>query len=340
MGDNTMFTIGKPKHRLAAASMLLAAALLVPALFTGCTKSKEKVLIYTSAEDYRVEYLTQRLSETFPNYDITIEYMSTGNHAAKLLAEGTATDCDISYDLEYGYMAQLDALGEFADLSGYDMSIYAEDTVVSKDYIIEYRNGGAIIINPAVLKAKGLDEPTSYADLLKDEYKGLISMPNPTASGTGYMFLKALVNEWGEDAAFEYFDKLTPNILQYTSSGSGPVNALLQGEVAIGLGMTGQAVTKINEGSDLKIVYFEEGSPYGLYGQAIIKGKETKKAVKEVFDFLINTYNYENNEKFFPEKIYKDKDYVVANYPTNIVYSDMSNNTIEEKTRLLEKWKY
>ena len=59
----------------------------------GCGKKEDQgIVIYTSAEDYRVEYLTQRLNEEFPDYDITIEYMSTGNHAAKLLAEGTKTE--------------------------------------------------------------------------------------------------------------------------------------------------------------------------------------------------------------------------------------------------------
>ena len=84
------------------------------------------------------------------------------------------------------------------------------------------------------LEEKNLAVPTSYADLLKPEYKGLVSMPNPKSSGTGYMFLKSLVNAWGEEEAFAYFDQLAENILQFTSSGSGPVNALVQGEAAIG----------------------------------------------------------------------------------------------------------
>lgn len=321
--------------------IMITCAVLMHCILAGCSaKEDNHVVIYTSAEDYRVEYLTQRLSEEFPDYNITIEYMSTGNHAAKLLAEGTKTECDISYDLEYGYLAQLDAEGYLADLSEYDKSIYMEDTAVSDNYIIEYRNGGAIIMNQKLLKEKGLSEPQSYEDLLKPEYKGLISMPDPKASGTGYMFLKSLVNEWGEEEAFAYFDDLTENILQYTSSGSGPVNALLQGEAVIGLGMTGQAVIQFNEGADFKIVYFEEGSPYSLYGQTIIKGKESRQCVKDVFDFLIQIYNKENNELFFPEQIYKDYAPVIENYPTDIKYSDMSNNTIEEKERLLERWKY
>lgn len=306
----------------------------------GCGSQKEKILIYSSGEDYKIEYMQKRLDEEFPEYEIIVEYQSTGNHAAKLLSEGAETECDITHDLEYGYMEKLDELGIFADLSEFDTSIYVDDVIQSKNYLPEARVGGAIIVNTDVLKEKGLAKPTCYEDLLKPEYKGLISMPNPKSSGTGYIFLKGLANAWGEDATFKYFDKLTENILQYTSSGSGPVNALIQEEVAIGLGMTSQAVTQINEGASLEILFFEEGSPYTIYGQAIIAGKEQREPVREVFDFMINTLNYECVENFYPEKLYKNIDYVIENYPENITYSDMSNNGIEEKEHLLERWTY
>ena len=309
-------------------------------LLCGCGNKKEEIIIYTSVEDYVVEDLDARLKEKFPNYSITIEYMSTGNHAAKLLAEKTDTECDIIYDLEFAYLTQLDNNGILADLSDYNSDIFCDDLVESTNYLPHTRCGGCVILNTELLKQKGLAEPTCYEDLLKPEYKGLISMPSPKSSGTGYMFLKSLVNEWGEEKALEYFDNLTTNILQYTSSGSGPVNALLQNEAAIGLGLTAQAVLQINDGAPLKVLYFEEGSPFTIYGQAIIKGKEEKEPVKEVFDYLVNTYAYVYNEKFGPEKLFKDKDYVIENYPTNISYSDMKNNTIEEKERLLALWKH
>ena len=321
-------------------SLLLTLAMVLSLVLTGCGGGKERILIYTSVEDYVVEDMNARLSEAFPDYDITVEYVSTGSHAAKLLTEGRNSECDITYDLEYAYMEQLAQAGVLADLSSYDRSIYMEDTVASNYYLVQCRVGGAIILNTEVLQEKGLAEPTSYADLLKPEYKGLISMANPKSSGTGYMFYKSMVNAWGEDKAVQYFNDLTPNILQYTSSGSGPVNALLQKEVAIGFGMTSHAVTQINEGAKLKIVYFEEGSPYTMYGQSIIAGKEERESVKEVFDFLVKTYSYELNEKFFPEQMFKDKVFSVKNYPQNIVYSDMSGNTIEAKEHLLSLWNH
>ncbi len=210
----------------------------------------------------------------------------------------------------------------------------------SKYYIPEYRNGGAIVINPSVLEKKNLSIPTCYDDLLKPEYEGLISMSNPVSSGTGYMFLLSMVNNRGEEAAFSYFDSLAKNILQFTSSGSGPINALIQEEAAIGLAITGTAVTAINDGANLELLFFEEGSPYALYGQGIISGKESRPEVKEVFDFLHNTYSYENCEKFFPEPIFKDKAFKVDNYPSNIIYSNMSGDTSETKEHLIGKWKY
>ena len=310
-----------------------------PAVTTANTPTDNRVVIYSGAEEYRNEYFLKRLTEQFPDFNITIEYMPTGNLAAKLAAEGTDTDMDIFYDLDFSYAGLVEQY--LADVSSYDQSSFVDDCKVeSGRYLAATRNGGAIIINPDVLKAKGLDEPTSYQDLLKPEYKGLISMPDPKSSGTGYMFVKSLVNAWGEEQAFEYFNALADNILQFTSSGSGPVNALVQGEAAIGLGMTAQAVTAINDGANLKILFFEEGSPYSLYGYAMPEGKQNRKCVKDVFDFFYSTLVMEDKELYYPEQVFVNQVNNIENYPTDIPYADMSGNTTAEKTRLLENWEY
>lgn len=323
------------------AALLLAVCTAMP-IFTSCAgKSENQVIIYTAAEDYRVKSMQDSLNAKFPDYDIRVEYMTTGNLAAKSLSEKANTEADILYDVEYSYLSKMDKEGVLANLDGkYDMSKYTDDAVISNNYIPESREALAIIINEDILKQKNLKEPESYQDLLDPQYKGLISMANPKSSGTGYSVLLSLVNAMGEKEAIDYFDKLTPNMLEYTSSGAGPVNALSNGEVAIGIGMTFQGVKKINEGSHFKIKYFKEGSPFALYGQAIIKGKETRPAVKAVFDYLVDTFEIENCKNFCPEKILKDKDFATKNYPTDIKYADMKNNTPENKEHILSLWKY
>ena len=327
-------------------NMMKRAILLALALVMGlsclslaaCSK-KETIVIYTSAESFRIDYMNQRMKEQFPQYDIRIDYKSSGDQANLMKAAGKNVECHITHDLEYGNAADLVSLGVFADLTGViNYSGFVEDTVVSNFYAPELRNGGAIILNMDVITEKGLDEPTCYEDLLDPQYKGLVSMPNPKTSGTGYMFLLSLVNAWGEEEALQYFTALSENILAFESSGSGPVNKLITKEVAVGFGMISHAVQQINAGDNLKILVFEEGAPYSLYGQAVIAGNESNPAVMEVFNFLANDLTLEMCERFYPEKLYKDKDFTIKNFPTDITYSDMSNNTPERKTQLLGKW--
>ncbi len=329
------------KKFLSVMASALLLAVCVP--FSACD-NREKILIYTSCEDYTMEYLDECMKKDFPDYKVEIEYMATNNIAARVIEEGESSDCDIIFAQEYGYLAQMANAGVLAKLADlYDYSVYLEDTLESdaKDYLLPaLRVGGGVIINNNVLQRERLEKPTSYSDLLDEKYKGLVSMPSPKSSGTGYMFYLSLVNEMGEAAALEYFDNLTPNVLAYTTSGSGPVNALVSREAAVGFGMLSQAVEKINSGvNELEILFFDEGAPFNLYGNAIVKGKENRSAVKEVMDYLYSTFTDAVCAKFYPEPVLKDKQYTLPNFPKNINYSDMKNNTLTRKEDLLAKWK-
>ena len=320
----------------------IAMVLLLTAIAVSCKKADNTdVIIYTSTEDFRTEHMQQLLKERFPDYDITLQVLSTGNHAAKLKAEGTQTEADIILNLETGYLEGLQDI--LADLSAHNLSEFLPELVpASKRYLPWDKSSGAIIINRSKLEGAGLPIPASYQDLLNPIYKGLISMPNPKTSGTGYMFLVSLINAWGEDAAFAYFDGLAQNILQFTTSGSGPVNALIQGEVAIGLGMTLTAVNAINNrGVPLELLFFAEGAPSITTGFGIIKGKEARPVVKEVFEFAMTKLVRDDKELYCPEPIFKNQPNNIANYPRSIPYANMDGvYDLSLKERLLEKWKY
>ena len=320
---------------------VIAVILIFVLLLSGCAEKggKESVTIWTSGEDYKNEYYLSELQKKFPNYDITLEYMNSSTIAAKVIGEKDKCTCDIVLSEEYGYLEQ--ASEYLAELKDFDFSLFLDEIVpASHKYSPEVKNGGCVIVNKTVLREKNLPAPTCYDDLLDPMYKDLISMPSPNSSGTGYMFLRQLTNEWGEDEAFAYFEKLTENILQYTSSGSGPVNALVQGEVAIGLGMTSQAVVEKNQGVDLDILFFEEGSPYSMYGNAVLAGSAGRKSVMEVFNYLATELCRGNNEKFFPDQVFKDFAPSVEGFPANIKYGNMANDTLSEKERLQNRWTF
>ena len=320
----------------------LTLALILLGIGVSCKKGdNNRVIIYTSTEDFRTEHMQNLLRENFPDYNISMQVLSTGNHAAKLKAEGTKTEADIILNLETGYMEGLQDI--LADLSSYDISEFIPEMVPpSRRFLPWDKSSGAIVVNRSRLESLGLPVPASYRDLLNPIYRGLISMPSPKTSGTGYMFLVSLINAWGEDEAFAYFDGLAENILQFTTSGSGPVNALIQGEVAIGLGMTLTAVNAINSrGIPLELHFFEEGAPSITTSFGIILGKETRPAVREVFEFAMTRLVKDDKELFCPEPVMLNQVNNIANYPKTIPYAEMDGvYDLDLKEKILEKWRH
>lgn len=307
----------------------------------GCSgRSESTVVIYSCAEGVRNESLLAAMHDRFPSYDIRLRYIPTGNCAAKLKMEGAQSEADIVLGLEGGYLKQV--ADQFEELSASDASRYCADLVDADNRFFPFsRESACVAINETTLSERGLDVPRSYEDLTDPAFRGLVTMPNPKSSGTGYNFVKSLVNAWGEDAAFDYFDRLADNVYQFTSSGSGPVNALVQGEAAVGLGMTFQAVSEINQGVPLRVLFFGEGAPWAVYGLGIVRGKGERAVVREVFDWLATEGVRIDNETYVPDQVLVDFKAKIPNYPTDIVYADMTGVTDpDEKQRLLSKWKY
>jgi len=176
--------------------MSLLTVVLCFSLLPACSRKKKTITIYTAAEDHCMELAQEMLTEKFPEYDIQQTYIDTGSLAAKLAAEGKDSDADIILELETSYLEKCS--GSLAQLDSIDFSVYTEDLVpASRKYVPAVRMSGAIIIDPIALEEKNIPVPTSYDDLLKPEYQGLISMPNPKSSSTGYIFLLNLINEQG-----------------------------------------------------------------------------------------------------------------------------------------------
>lgn len=298
------------------------------------------IIVYSSMEQFRNDELQQQLNEKFPDLHVFVMYMPTAKAAARIRVEQENTDADIVVNLETAYLEMIkDELAESSQFSNLE---YIEDAKSPDSrYVIWDRQAGSIIVNTDVLKKHHLDMPKTYEDLLKPEYKGLIAMPDPKSSGTGYFFYKNFVNKMGEQEALEYIDKLAVNVKQFTESGSGPVKLLIQGEVAIGLGLTFQGVNELNNGNPFKILRPEYGSPYSLTGAGIIKGREKKRDVQDVYKFIINDFLVYDKEYFSPEQILKKQINRIPNYPKDIQYGDMTGiEELPEKERLLGLWKY
>ena len=304
--------------------------------FTACT-SKSSIVIYSSMEEERNQDLSKQLKEKFPDLDVVVQHVNTGNSAAKIKNEGSSIEASIILDLETSHIDNLK--DNFADITSFDTSSYVEGVNTSDKYITWTKYSVGLIIDNKYFKEHNLQVPKTYEDLLKPVYKNLIAMPDPTSSGSGYAFLLNVVNIKGEDGAIEYFKQLKDNMREFTSSGSGPTNLLKQGEIAIAMGMFSQGAAAITEGYDFSMIQLETGCPYNTTSAGIIKGNEDNKDVKEVFQWLITEFSKYDKEVYLPATLFKDQGIKIQNYPETVKDADMKG--IEDKdikTKLSTRW--
>ena len=288
-------------------------------------------------EEERNQKLIEMVKEEFPDLNVVVQYMATGNSAAKIKNEGSKVEADIVLDLETAHMKEVQ--DNFANLSSFDTSFYLDGVNTATNYLTWVKYTMNLIIDNEYFEEHNLSVPKTYEDLLKPEYKDLIAMPDPKTSGTGYAFYLNVVNIMGEDNAIEYFKKLKNNLREFTTSGSGPTNLLKQGEIAIAMGMTAQGVEAINAGYDFSIIELDTGSPYNTTSCGIIKGRETNEGVVKVFNWLIKDYGRFDKENYMPDKILKEQENKIKNYPENLKDANMEGiDSTEVKERLIEKW--
>ena len=330
--------------RFAALLMVLCCSLV----FLSSAFAADRVVIYTAAEDERIAYLQEELNKQFPDVEIVIQSLGTGQLLSKLQAEGKNTDCDIFYDLEVvNAEIILNADPElFVDLSDYDFSIYDASVTGYTDrhhkYAVNGKTYGAFLVNTRVLEENSLAIPETYEDMLKPEYAELISMPSPKSSGTGYSYYNGMVTVLGLDEGLAYFEELNPNIKEYTTSGSAPAKAAVRGDVAIAYGLLWQCVNYANENEGMTVVVPEKGLAYDLFTMGMISGHDEKPAVKEVFTYLYNELNKPQCAKFNPDIIYVDMPAAeIPNYPTGFGEITMEGMfDFEYKQDLLDQWEY
>lgn len=314
----------------------------------GSSAKSQRVVIYTASEEERSAYIQAELDRQFPDYEIVLQSLGTGQLLSKLQAEGKNSDCDIFYDLEV-VNAESILHGEpdlFADLSKFDFSIYDPSVLGYTNrhhkYAVNGKTAGAFLVNTQMLEEKGLPIPASYADMLKPEYKGLIAMPSPKSSGTGYSYYNGMITLLGEEAGMKYFDDLNPNIKEYTTSGSAPVKSAVRGDVAIAYGLLWQCVQYANENEGMTVVVPDQGLAYALFTMGMISGHETRTAVKEVFTYIYDEMNKPQCAKFNPDRIYVDMPAAeISNYPAG--YHEIPMEGLFDfgyKQNLLDQWKY
>jgi len=205
-----------------------------------------------------------------------------------------------------------------------------------------YMNPLCFGVNTTALAKRGAAMPKTWADLLKPEYKGLIQMPTPQASGTATTMVYSLIELMGEDEAFAYMAKLNANVQTYTSSGTGPSKGVNVGDAAIGIQFSPAFFQMKANGQPVEIVFPAEGFGFEFPAASILKGAKNYEAAKIFMDWLISKKGQDvlksTGTYFYPVIDDAEIDPVMPAFSTlNVIGIDLAYYS-SRKAELVERW--
>lgn len=239
---------------------------------TPAVKQKDSFTMYTCYVEAEVAALVDAFTQ---ETGIKVNYvrLSAGEMQARVEAEkenpqvsmifGMGTDLAMAMDdsglLDPFFPSNIDEIyPEYADPKGIYVPLHMICTCFGS--------------NTQWLAEHNLEAPTSWEDLLKDEFKDALCWAHPATSGAAYTGLATIIQYYGEEAGFEYLKKLDKNINVYTKAGAAPFTACGLGECGVAIGYSDNAQTVVDQGYPLVITYMEEGAGYGITCASMVKG--------------------------------------------------------------------
>jgi iron(III) transport system substrate-binding protein len=325
----------------AASRALLAAALSLGAVSTAAAS---ELLVYTAIEADQLEAYKQAFEKDNPGITINWVRDSTGIVTAKLLAEKDNPQADVVWGLAATSLMLLDNEGMLLPYApaGLDkINAKFRDSRAAPTWVGMDVWSSAICFNTAEAAAKNLTPPTSWQDLTKPEYVGMITMPNPSSSGTGYLMVSAWLQLMGEEKGWAFMDALHQNIGTYTHSGSKPCRQAGAGEFPIGISFEYRASKTKADGAPIDIIFPSEGIGWDMEATAILKSTKNPDAAKALADWAASATANAMYAKGYAivaiDGVAQPLEHVPANLAELLIKNDFTW-AAQNRERILQEW--
>jgi len=275
------------KFRLLVASV----SLIATSVLCNGAWAKTTLTVYSAMEPDEVNSWKAAAEAANPDLSLNIVRDSTGSMAARILAEKNNPRADLIWRISNLNLIRFEQLGMLQPYAPKDVQDVKQpflDTAVPPQWVGNDGYFASICFNTVEAKKKNLPVPTSWRDLANPIYKGQIVMPNPNASGTGFVMVSSWLQLYGKTDGWRFMDGLNSNMAQYSQSGSKPCELAATGEYPIGLSFSSRAAELKAQGAPIDIIFPKEGAGWDLEGSAILKGTKNLAAAQQFMDWAIS----------------------------------------------------
>ena len=254
-----------------------------------------KLVIYSPNSDTEIENELAAFQEKYPDIQVDLQSMGTGDCVARIEAESENPQADVMWGgMNYGvYKQNPDLWEEYVSKNDENVDEnYRNDTGYFSNYVLS--GSGAFIKNDKLLKELGV-EVNSYEDLLQPELKGKIAMGDPTSSSSAWAELTNMLlvkGGYDSDEAWDYVQKFIDNLDgKIISSSSQVYKGVIDGEYAVGVSYEDPVVqamidNKDNPNVEISMCYPEEGAVWLPAAAAMVKDAPSQELAQLFLDFL------------------------------------------------------
>ncbi|HEY8496231.1 MAG TPA: extracellular solute-binding protein, partial [Limnochordales bacterium] len=170
----------------------------------------------------------------------------------------------------------------------WDDLIPAFREVTGETYLPLYAGILGWAVNEQMLNSMGLPIPRTWKDLTAPVYRGLIAMPNPNTSGTGYTMLATILQIYGEDEGWKLLRDLHFNVAQYTRAGAEPGLLAGRGEVAIGVTFMHDALHQAIQGFPVSVKAPADGTGFEIGGLSLVRNGPNREGAIRFIEWALS----------------------------------------------------
>jgi iron(III) transport system substrate-binding protein len=271
-------------RRLSLLSAVIAASL------TGLAQAKTELLVYTALEADQIKAYQSAFEKDNPEIELKFVRDSTGIITARLLAEKANPQADVVWGVAATSLMLLDKenmLQPYAPKGLEAVRPSMRDPRANPTWVGMDLWSSAVCFNTVEAEKRKFSKPTSWADLTKPEYKGLLTMPHPASSGTGFLMVSSWLQMMGEDKGWAFMDALHQNMGVYTHSGSKPCRQAGAGEFPIGLSFEYRANKTKKDGAPIDIIFPKEGLGWDVEATGVMKTTKKLEAARALADWSV-----------------------------------------------------